>query len=85
MIYYGMVLAYGIGGFFLGINNNGWRYVLVSGAVLSIPILIIRSRIKESESWKELLMYPIWCLLESLILKLGIQKSTRLNKYTCSI
>ncbi|WP_172399417.1 MFS transporter [Cuniculiplasma divulgatum] len=50
---FGMVLAYGIGGFFLGINNNGWRYVLVSGAVLSIPILIIRSRIKESESWKE--------------------------------
>lgn len=50
---FGMVLAYGIGGFFLGINNNGWRYVLASGAILSLPILVMRSRIRESENWKE--------------------------------
>ena len=50
---FGMVLAYGIGGFFLGINNSGWRYVLASGAILSLPILLMRTRIRESESWKE--------------------------------
>jgi putative MFS transporter len=63
---FGMVLAYGIGGFFLGINNSGWRYVLASGAILSLPILLMRTRIRESESWKEKRHHTIGNILKYL-------------------
>lgn len=63
---FGMVLAYGIGGFFLGINNSGWRYVLASGAILSLPILLMGTRIRESESWKERRHHTIGNILKYL-------------------
>ncbi len=50
---FGMVIAYGAGGMFLGLGNYGWRYVLALGGILAIPAIILRYKIVESPLWSQ--------------------------------
>ena len=63
---FGMVLAYGVGGFFLGMNSDGWRYVLAIGGLLSLPILFLRTKLSESKSWEEKRHHTIGNILKYL-------------------
>lgn len=50
---FGTVIAYAVGSLFLsqgGINN--WRWTLATGVFLALPLLLVRSLIKESPLWQ---------------------------------
>ena len=49
---FGILFSYLIGGTLLTLGSTGWRYALLSGAILAIVPLIMRSRLKESTLWK---------------------------------
>ncbi|MEM0156540.1 MAG: MFS transporter [Thermoplasmataceae archaeon] len=49
---FGMIIAYGLGGVFLGAGSQGWRIVLLAGGLMAVPVIFMRSRISESASWK---------------------------------
>ncbi len=49
---FGMIIAYGLGGIFLGSGAQGWRIVLLAGGLMAVPVIFMRSRISESASWK---------------------------------
>lgn len=48
---FGMILAYGLGGAFLNVSDQGWRYVLAAGGLLAVPVILLRGGIYESEAW----------------------------------
>jgi len=49
---FGMIIAYGLGGLFLGAGGQGWRIVLLAGGLMAIPVIFMRGRISESAVWK---------------------------------
>ena len=49
---FGMIIAYGLGGLFLGTGGQGWRIVLLAGGLMAVPVIFMRSRISESSAWK---------------------------------
>jgi len=48
---FGVLVAYGLGAIFLSLDPEGWRITLGAGALLALPLLALRSRLSESESW----------------------------------
>lgn len=50
---FGTVLAYAVGSWFLSTTGyNGWRFILASGVLLAIPLVLLRSLILESPMWE---------------------------------
>lgn len=49
---FGTVAAYAIGSWFLSHGGpQGWRWTLATGVILAVPLILMRSRIKESPLW----------------------------------
>ncbi|SMD31079.1 MFS transporter [Picrophilus oshimae] len=55
---FGMIIAYGSGGLFLGLGNYGWRYVLALGGFIALPAIFLRYKILESGHWRRLKKLP---------------------------
>ncbi len=49
---FGILSSYLIGGILLTLGPEGWRYVLLSGALFSLIPLIMRLKLKESQLWE---------------------------------
>lgn len=50
---FGTVVAYGVGSWFLAAGgSNDWRWILATGVVLAIPLIVVRSRVTESPLWQ---------------------------------
>lgn len=48
---FGMLLAYGLGALLVPAFADGWRVLLGLGALGAVPLVVLRSRIPESEPW----------------------------------
>lgn len=49
---FGVLLAYATGALFLHLSSQGWRLELGFGALLALPLVGLRRRIGESQSWE---------------------------------
>ncbi|MGP6220006.1 MFS transporter [Caldiplasma sukawensis] len=50
---FGMIVAYGLGTLLnTYFEIDGWRYILLSGSVISLPFIFLRGFLPESKKWK---------------------------------
>ncbi len=66
---FGILFSYLIGGFLLTFGREGWRYVLLSGALLAFIPLILRVRLKESKLWKFKRIHSVKTIIKDLTSK----------------